>query len=53
MMKHAFPDLRVHIEDIVSAEDKVAVRLRFCGTHHGEFLGIRAGRSWPRLSFRL
>ena len=42
MMKHAFPDLRAHIEDIVAAGDKVAVRLRFRGTHSGEFLGIPA-----------
>ena len=42
MMKHAFPDLQAHIEDIVAAEDKVAVRLRFRGTHCGEFLGIPA-----------
>jgi steroid delta-isomerase-like uncharacterized protein len=42
MMKHAFPDLRGHIEDIVAAGDKVAVRLRFRGTHSGEFLGIPA-----------
>jgi steroid delta-isomerase-like uncharacterized protein len=42
MMRDAFPDLRAHIEDIVAAEDKVAVRLRFRGTHSGEFLGIPA-----------
>jgi len=42
MIKHAFPDLQAHIEDIVAAEDKVAVRLRFRGTHSGEFLGIPA-----------
>ena len=42
MMKHAFPDLQAHIQDIVAAEDKVAVRLRFRGTHRGEFLGIPA-----------
>jgi steroid delta-isomerase-like uncharacterized protein len=42
MMKHAFPDLQAHIQDIVAAEDKVAVRLRFRGTHCGEFLGIPA-----------
>jgi hypothetical protein len=27
-MKHAFPDFQAHIEDIVAAQDKVAVRLR-------------------------
>ena len=42
MIKHAFPDLQAHIEDIVAAQDKVAVRLRFRGTHSGEFLGIPA-----------
>jgi steroid delta-isomerase-like uncharacterized protein len=42
MMRRAFPDLQAHIEDIVAAEDKVAVRLRFRGTHRGEFLGLPA-----------
>jgi steroid delta-isomerase-like uncharacterized protein len=42
MMKQAFPDLQAHIEDIVAAGDKVAVRVRFRGTHAGEFLGIPA-----------
>jgi steroid delta-isomerase-like uncharacterized protein len=42
MMKHAFPDLHAHIEDIFGSQDKVAVRLRFRGTHSGEFLGIPA-----------
>jgi steroid delta-isomerase-like uncharacterized protein len=42
MIKRAFPDLEAHIEDIVAAQDKVAVRLRFRGTHDGEFLGIPA-----------
>jgi steroid delta-isomerase-like uncharacterized protein len=40
MMRHAFPDLQAHIEDIFAAGDKVAVRLRFRGTHSGEFLGF-------------
>ena len=42
MMRHAFPDLRAHNEDVVAAGDKVAVRLRFRGTHSGEFLGFAA-----------
>jgi steroid delta-isomerase-like uncharacterized protein len=46
MIKRAFPDLQAHVEDIVAAQDKVAVRVRFRGTHRGEFLGIPAtGRS--------
>jgi predicted ester cyclase len=32
-MKHAFPDFQAHIDDIVAAQDKVAVRLRIRGTH--------------------
>jgi len=40
MMRDAFPDLQADIEDIVAAQDKVAVRVRFRGTHSGEFLGI-------------
>jgi steroid delta-isomerase-like uncharacterized protein len=42
MMRHAFPDLRAEIEDIVAAQDKIAVRVRFRGTHTGEFLGFPA-----------
>jgi steroid delta-isomerase-like uncharacterized protein len=42
LMKRAFPDLEAHIEDIFGAEDRVAARLRFRGTHSGEFLGIGA-----------
>jgi steroid delta-isomerase-like uncharacterized protein len=42
LMRHAFPDLRAHVEDIVAAQDKVAVRVRFRGTHAGEFLGFPA-----------
>jgi steroid delta-isomerase-like uncharacterized protein len=36
------PDIQAHIEDIVAAQDKVAVRVRFRGTHAGEFLGFPA-----------
>jgi steroid delta-isomerase-like uncharacterized protein len=51
MMRHAFPDLQAHIEDILAAQDKVAVRLRFHGTHSGEFLGIPAtGRAIEYIS---
>jgi predicted ester cyclase len=42
MMRHAFSGLQAHIEDIVAARDKVAVRVRFRGTHTGEFLGFAA-----------
>jgi steroid delta-isomerase-like uncharacterized protein len=42
LMRHAFPDLQARIEDIVADRDKVAVRVRFRGTHAGEFLGFPA-----------
>lgn len=42
MMRHAFPDLEAHVEDVIAADDKVAVRVSFHGTHHGEFQGIPA-----------
>jgi len=42
LMRRAFPDLRADIEDMVADRDKVAVRVRFRGTHAGEFLGFPA-----------
>ena len=46
LLKRAFPDLEAHVEDIIAAQDRVAVRLTFRGTHSGDFLGVPAtGRS--------
>jgi|SRR5579872_1897528 len=42
LMHGAFPDLQAHVDDLVAADDKVAIRVRFQGTHHGEFQGIPA-----------
>ncbi len=39
-MREGVPDLRVDIEDIFGAGDRVAVRLRLHGTHDGPFQGI-------------
>ncbi|MEJ3748425.1 ester cyclase [Actinomycetes bacterium KLBMP 9797] len=39
-MLDGFSDLRINIEDIFGAEDKVAVRVRFHGTHDGPFQGV-------------
>jgi steroid delta-isomerase-like uncharacterized protein len=36
----AFPDLGIQVEDMVAAGDRVAVRVRFTGTHTGDFLGV-------------
>ena len=37
---NAFPDIKFTIEDIVAEGDMVAVRIRWRGTHRGEFMGI-------------
>jgi len=42
LMKRAFPDLEAHIDDLVAADDKVALRLTLRGTHQGAFQGIPA-----------
>jgi steroid delta-isomerase-like uncharacterized protein len=42
LMKRAFPDLEVRVDDIVADADKVALRLTLRGTHQGEFQGIPA-----------
>jgi steroid delta-isomerase-like uncharacterized protein len=36
-MGGAFPDLEVRIDDVVAAEDRVALRLTVHGTHRGDF----------------
>jgi steroid delta-isomerase-like uncharacterized protein len=42
MIRSAFSDVRHPIEDMVGERDRVAVRLRFEGTHAGEFMGVPA-----------
>jgi len=44
LAKRAFPDLKIHVDDLVAADDKVALRLTLRGTHQGEFQGIPATR---------
>jgi len=41
-MRTAFPDFQVHVEDLVAAGDRVALRVHITGTHSGEFQGIPA-----------
>ena len=40
MLRTAFPDLRITIEDMVAEGDKVAMRGSMTGTQNGEFMGI-------------
>ncbi len=42
VIKRAFPDLHMRIDDVVAAGDEVAVRLTFRGTHQGDYLGLPA-----------
>jgi len=36
----AFPDFRVTVEEMLEDGDKVIARVRFSGTHQGDFMGI-------------
>ena len=38
----AFPDLQMHVDDVIASGDKAVARLRVTGTHKGEFMGIPA-----------
>jgi steroid delta-isomerase-like uncharacterized protein len=42
LMRAAFPDLEARVDDLVAADDKVAIRVGFRATHRGEFQGIPA-----------
>lgn len=42
MMRTAFPDFRADVEEMLQDGNKVVARVRFSGTHQGEFMGIPA-----------
>ena len=38
----AFADMRMEVQDIVASGDKVVARVRYTGTHQGDFMGMPA-----------
>jgi steroid delta-isomerase-like uncharacterized protein len=40
MYRAAFPDLRITVDDVVAADDKVVLRWHSEGTHRGELAGL-------------
>ena len=42
MMRSGFPDIQWKIEDMITENDKVAVRFTMRGTHQGTFFGVPA-----------
>lgn len=42
IFRSAFPDFRASVEEMLEDGDKVITRVRFSGTHQGEFMGIPA-----------
>ena len=42
LLSRAFPDFKIHVQDMIAEGDRVAARILFTGTHQGEFLGIPA-----------
>src|SRR4030095_5120529 len=42
MMRSGFPDIQWTIEDMITENDKVAVRFTMRGTHQGTFFGVPA-----------
>lgn len=40
IVRSAFPDVRIHVHDVIAEGEKVVARVTLTGTHQGEFLGI-------------
>jgi steroid delta-isomerase-like uncharacterized protein len=52
MFKAAFPDLQVHLGEVLAAEnDTVITRSYWTGTHKGEFMGVPASGVSVKVNF--
>ena len=51
MFETAFPDLQVHLGEVLAAEDKVITRSHWTGTHKGEFMGVPASGASVDVNF--
>ena len=40
MMRNAFPDMKVEVEQLVADDDNVAFAYTLTGTHKGDFMGV-------------
>jgi predicted ester cyclase len=40
LIRKAFPDLHITVEDLIAEGDRVVARVTLKGTHRGEFMGI-------------
>lgn len=46
MMRAAFPDMRMNVEDVIAGGEKAVARVVVNATHEGEFMGVPpAGKS--------
>lgn len=51
MMRNAFPDLKVEVEDMIAERDKVVIIGRMRGTHRGELFGNKGSGRKLNLPF--
>jgi len=42
MLRAAFPDMKMIVEDVIASGDKAVARVRVTGTHTGPFMGMAA-----------
>jgi steroid delta-isomerase-like uncharacterized protein len=40
ILRTAFPDMHMDVEDLIAGDDKTVARVKVTGTHKGEFMGV-------------